>query len=194
MEELAGGGCVDFVEVFVADQWAISLKSAVRLRADPVRLLLVTPNSGKKSNPVFAHYLADALHRPAFALEGGGQIGEVLQSTKIDRHGDLSEIHQFSAVTLVMADVSEEFIAVSLGEVSPYSDLILAYDLHHILDRFHDIVERSLRPSSQERGKHRNPDKTALVGDGPQLLIGFVARVCLERRWKAMRIGTGFFE
>ena len=80
MEELAGGGCVDFVEVFVADQWAISLKSAVRLRADPVRLLLVTPNSGilvtpnsgKKSNPVFAHYLADALHRPAFALEGGG--------------------------------------------------------------------------------------------------------------------------
>src|SRR5205085_634219 len=49
-------------------------------------------------------------------------------------HGDLSEIHQFSAVTLVMADVSEEFIAVSLGEVSPYSDLILAYDLHHILD------------------------------------------------------------
>lgn len=87
-------------------------QSAVRQRS---RLLLVTPNSGKKSNPVFAHYLADALHRPAFALEGGGQIGEVLQSTKIDRHGDLSEIHQFSAVTLVMADVSEEFIAVSLG-------------------------------------------------------------------------------
>jgi hypothetical protein len=154
-------------------------------RCSAVRFLLVVAARRISAPPYLCSFQAPA----SFCARGRRSDWGSAPIDKIDRHGGLSEIHQFSAVTLVMADVSEEFIAVSLGEVSPYSDLILAYDLHHILDRFHDIVERCLRPSSQERGKHRNPDKTALVGDDPQLLIGFVARVCLERRWKAVRMG-----
>src|SRR6516165_5042840 len=88
-------------------------------------VLLLTPHSRKKTHPVLAHDLSDAWLRPAILLQRRGEIGKMLDAAKLGRHDDIAEAGEFPAVALVMRDVAEKLIAVTLGEIGSDPDLIL---------------------------------------------------------------------
>ena len=82
-----------------------------------------------------------------------------------------------------MSYVAEKFFTIALRKICTDSDLILAYDVHHVIDRLYNIVECSFRASFQERRKHRNADEAASIGYSTKLRIGFVARMRFKRGW-----------
>src|SRR5262249_4766665 len=142
--------------------------------------LLLTPHSRKKTHPILAHDLSDARVRPAILLQRRGEIGEMLDAAKLSRHDDVAEGGKFPPVAFVMRDVAEKLIAVTLGEIGSDPDLILAHDIHNVIDGFHDILESSVGSPLQKRREHRDAHEAPFPRNRPELLIRLVAWVLLQ--------------
>ena len=80
-------------------------------------------------------------------------------------------------------------VVVALREVGADADAVLAAQVDDVLDGLDVVVDGRRRAPLQERREHGDADEAVAVGDEAQLLVALVARMRLQARRQAVRVG-----